>query len=546
MQGKWQKVTFVGFMGLFLSLGSLFSKLTWASDLKGDSVEACTLLLDETISFEDVSVSDLDDFIGRLKSKALSPFANKQAYSKYFREQSYDQKVITHQQQTFLGLNPIRTEIQNRLKVIAKSANALARTISTVSDKLRTDSRYPRYFLQHPMRYEYQSSGLIFSEDNHPMAWLLIFFLTDRTGLFPGPFYQAAQDGIVAVRELVALLANSEVEELRNWARVFGSLSNPGFVPDLSRDDLTLRETLQIELFPQFNKPLVERLQQMETDKQLRLQQIQADVLWVLQQMDIQITILDAANEFGKLTMPVIDSDSTLPRISAEGMHNPYRVLTGSSVPNEIHLDANSNRRLGLLVGTNGGGKSNWQVGIAINLLLAQKGAPVFADSWVWTPLKLFMDRRTLDRPSENLSAAQAQFRNLGRIRNQLANYSRSLVLMDEPATGTNEITRTSFLETFIDTLLALPTTLSVLTVQEWEMRDLVDKHSALGAFNMHVSLDPETRFQVLEGRPDPKKALQDVIDNARALMEQAGFDNASIETTIARIRERWLLRRFQ
>ncbi len=91
-----------------------------------------------------------------------------------------------------------------------------------------------------------------------------------------------------------------------------------------------------------------------------------------------------------------------------------------------------------IISGANMSGKSTFLRTVAVNYILAMAGAPVCADSMIFTPLKLFTSMRTTDSLSENESYFYAELRRLKYLKEEIANGEPLLFILDEILKGTN------------------------------------------------------------------------------------------------------------
>jgi len=110
--------------------------------------------------------------------------------------------------------------------------------------------------------------------------------------------------------------------------------------------------------------------------------------------------------------------------------------------------------RLILVTGSNMSGKTTFLRTIGVNLLLAQCGAPVCADSLSFTPMQLLTSLRVSDSLQEHTSYFMAELKKLQKIIHRLRTGEPSLVLIDEILRGTNSEDKTYGSEQFIRQLV--------------------------------------------------------------------------------------------
>lgn len=121
--------------------------------------------------------------------------------------------------------------------------------------------------------------------------------------------------------------------------------------------------------------------------------------------------------------------------ISAEGLGHPL-MKTGTAVCNDFTIGDPA--RLHLVTGSNMSGKSTFLRTVGLNLLLAQIGAPVFADRFSCRPLRILTSFHHIDSLEESTSYFYAELKCLQRIIESLADPEPALVLLDEVMRGTN------------------------------------------------------------------------------------------------------------
>lgn len=104
-------------------------------------------------------------------------------------------------------------------------------------------------------------------------------------------------------------------------------------------------------------------------------------------------------------------------------------------VKNNVNLQLDP--RITLITGSNMSGKSTWLRTLGVNILLAQFGLPVMADSFRWKPLLVLSSLRQSDSLSENTSLFMNELKQLKSILEKATN-NYCLILLDEILRGTN------------------------------------------------------------------------------------------------------------
>lgn len=142
------------------------------------------------------------------------------------------------------------------------------------------------------------------------------------------------------------------------------------------------------------------------------------------------------------------------PFIKATGMAHPLMQL---KAPIANDLCVGKEDKLLLVTGSNMSGKSTFLRTVGINLLLAQCGAPVYADTFAFTPMNILSSIRISDSLQDNTSYFMAELKRLHDIIAELEKDAPALVLIDEVLRGTNSDDKTYGSEAFIRKLLRYP-----------------------------------------------------------------------------------------
>lgn len=106
------------------------------------------------------------------------------------------------------------------------------------------------------------------------------------------------------------------------------------------------------------------------------------------------------------------------------------------AVLNDINIGDES--RLHIITGSNMSGKSTYLRTIGLNLLLAQTGAPVFAKTFSFRPMRILTSFHHIDSLEESTSYFFAELKALQSIVQSLGEPVPALVLLDEVMRGTN------------------------------------------------------------------------------------------------------------
>ncbi len=131
--------------------------------------------------------------------------------------------------------------------------------------------------------------------------------------------------------------------------------------------------------------------------------------------------------------MPVVsDQDFAL---EAENLKHPF-LAEEVCVGNPVSL--NGWHQFHIITGANMAGKSTYLRTVGINLVLAECGAPVLADRFVFAPVQVFTGIKTSDSLQDGASYFFAELQRLKEIMDRLRNGERLLIILDEILRGTN------------------------------------------------------------------------------------------------------------
>jgi DNA mismatch repair ATPase MutS len=107
-------------------------------------------------------------------------------------------------------------------------------------------------------------------------------------------------------------------------------------------------------------------------------------------------------------------------------------------VPNDI--DMVKQPYFLVITGANMSGKSTYLRTVGVNYVLACTGLPVCADSFLFSPAKLFTSLRTSDSLNDNESYFLAELKRLKMIIDRLGSGEKLFIILDEILKGTNSV----------------------------------------------------------------------------------------------------------
>ncbi|MBA2500167.1 MAG: hypothetical protein H0V30_10605 [Chitinophagaceae bacterium] len=175
---------------------------------------------------------------------------------------------------------------------------------------------------------------------------------------------------------------------------------------------------------------------------------------WLQSVADIEYLISLSAFAFNNpgFSFPQLSENSKT--IQAVQLSHPL-IEPAERVYNNFALG--ENEKLMLITGSNMSGKSTFLRSIGINVLLAQCGAPVCAQSFKWMPVRLLTCIRVTDSLHDHTSYFMAELKKLQLIIHALREDVFSLVLIDEILRGTNSDDKHHGSQKYIEQLISFP-----------------------------------------------------------------------------------------
>lgn len=182
-----------------------------------------------------------------------------------------------------------------------------------------------------------------------------------------------------------------------------------------------------------------------------------------------------------------------------------------------------------VVTGSNMAGKSTYLRMVGVNVLLAQIGSAVTAESMTWTPMRLMSDLCVSDSLSKNESYFLAEVRQVRRMLVPLPGDQPVLGLIDEPFRGTNSRDRVAASVAMVEQLMASGGFFIVAT-HEQTLTELPDgSRAANHHFEEQLGADgPVFNFRLL---PGPVRGR-----NALLILEREGYPPAMVDRA-----RRWL-----
>lgn len=156
------------------------------------------------------------------------------------------------------------------------------------------------------------------------------------------------------------------------------------------------------------------------------------------------------------------------PEISKD--KNVFNIINGGHIL--IHKDKRINNnfsliageRISIITGANMAGKSTFLRMIGVNMILAMCGAPVCAEKFEFSPIKLFTSVRMNDSLQDNESYFYAELKRLKEIIKQIEKGDNLFVIVDEMLKGTNSKDKHTGSKKFIEKLIKTDTPALIAT----------------------------------------------------------------------------------
>lgn len=206
------------------------------------------------------------------------------------------------------------------------------------------------------------------------------------------------------------------------------------------------------------------------------------------------------------------------PELSFTALFHPLIDRT-RVVANDFHFPAG--KQLGLITGSNMSGKSTFLRTVGLNQILANMGAPVFAESFVSSPLEVESCIEVSDSLRDGYSYFYAEVRRLKALLTRVRTPdTHVLFLIDEIFRGTNNRERQIGSRAIIQALAAEPQAIGFISTHDLELTNLDQSQDRL--MNLHFREDFSTDgemvfFYKLKSGPCP-------TTNALKIMEREGL----------------------
>lgn len=151
--------------------------------------------------------------------------------------------------------------------------------------------------------------------------------------------------------------------------------------------------------------------------------------------------------------------------------------------------------KISMITGSNMAGKSTFLRSIAVNLVLAQLGAPVCAKAFTFSPVHLYSSMRIADNLAENTSTFYAELKKLKYIIDKVKEQDKIFILLDEILRGTNSLDRHTGSEALIRQLIR-ENAVAVIATHDVELGSLEAEYSdAITNYHFDVQVEGEELY---------------------------------------------------
>ncbi len=180
----------------------------------------------------------------------------------------------------------------------------------------------------------------------------------------------------------------------------------------------------------------------------------------------------------------------------------------------------NGTGKIAIITGSNMAGKSTFLRSVAVNLVLAQMGAPVCAKAFTFSPVHLYSSMRIADNLAENTSTFYAELKKLKSIIDQVKQHEKVFILLDEILRGTNSLDRHTGSEALIRQLIR-EQAVAVIATHDIELATLENEYNnAISNYHFDVQVEGEELYFDYKLKTGICKSM-----NASILMKKIGIE---------------------
>lgn len=176
--------------------------------------------------------------------------------------------------------------------------------------------------------------------------------------------------------------------------------------------------------------------------------------------------------------------------------------------------------KVSIITGSNMAGKSTFLRTLGCNIILAQMGSPVCAESFQVSPVELFSSMRISDNLAEDTSTFYAELKKLKTIIEHVRKHEKMLILLDEILRGTNSLDRHTGSEALI-TQLIRENAVAIAATHDVELAGLSSQFpTSVSNYHFDVQVEGEELFFDYKLKEGVCKSM-----NASILMKKIGIE---------------------
>ncbi len=223
-------------------------------------------------------------------------------------------------------------------------------------------------------------------------------------------------------------------------------------------------------------------------------------------------------------TYPEFSESTSGDTLKFRGLYHPL-IPRATVVANDFQFPAGQN--LGLLTGSNMSGKSTFLRTLGINQILANLGAPVFAEEFHTRALIIATCIEVSDSLRDGHSYFYAEVRRLRRILKLVESNLSVLFLIDEIFRGTNNRERQIGSRAVIRSLAQHPASLGFVSTHDLELTSLGQTETAVVNLHFRETIDEQGQmhfhYKLQQGPTETTNAL--TIMRQEGLRVDLGYD---------------------
>jgi len=176
--------------------------------------------------------------------------------------------------------------------------------------------------------------------------------------------------------------------------------------------------------------------------------------------------------------------------------------------------------KVSIITGSNMGGKSTFLRSIGVNIVLAMMGAPVCAEAFTISVVKLMSSMRIADNLAESTSTFYAELKKLKSIIEAVNRHEKIFILLDEILRGTNSLDRHTGSGALIKQLIQQQA-VAVIATHDVELAKLEESYpDAISNYHFDVQVENDELYFDYKLKPGICTSL-----NASILMRKIGIE---------------------